>query len=281
MLTAADDDGTYTFTYDRLGRTKTVKDVWGNSLTFSYDGVGNRTKVEDSKSGVTTSHYDAANNLEKIEFNDGSNQLRIDIEYSDRHEVTTMTRYTDLAGSTKVSTSEYGYDDVPGRITGIDHKYSNGTAFADFDYLHDAAGRLTQLTLNTNVTTYGYDERDQLESDGTNTYTYDGTGNRVGDTIGTANQVTNDGTWTYTYDKEGSITKRSKGASDETWIYEYDNKNQLTAVEKQATDGGTVLMRSDYTYDALGNRLTKQAGPGGGPLTMDEEYAYDGWKNEP
>jgi len=47
--------------------------------------------------------------------------------------------------------------------------------------------------------TYSYDNSNQLTGDGTNTFTYDGTGNRSSDTITTGNQLDHDGTWFYAF----------------------------------------------------------------------------------
>ncbi len=66
----------------------------------------------------------------------------------------------------------------------------------------------------------------------------------------TGNRTTNDGTWTYTFDDAGNEIKKSKGASAETWNYAYDTRNQLIAAEKHATDGGTLLAKVQYKYDA-------------------------------
>src|SRR5262249_50200665 len=128
--------------------------------------------------------------------------------------------------------------------------------------------------------TYSYDNTDQLTGDGTNTYTYDGAGNRNNGswTTGTGNRLSGDGTWTYSYDTEGNLTKKTKGASAETWTYGYDNKNELIWAEDRATDGGTLLSRVDYQYDAYGNRLQKAVDSNGdGVVDTTQRYALDGW----
>jgi RHS repeat-associated protein len=72
---------------------------------------------------------------------------------------------------------------------------------------------------------------------------------------GVANRMSNDGTYTYTYDDAGNTIKKSKGASDETWTYSWDHNNRLTVIEKRATDGGTLQLRTTFTYDAQGNLI--------------------------
>ncbi len=81
--------------------------------------MGNRTLVQDSKGGVTTSRYDAANRLTSRQFGgSGQTPLRFDETYTPRDQVATITRYSDLAGTTKVGESDYAYDAV-GRVTNI------------------------------------------------------------------------------------------------------------------------------------------------------------------
>ena len=54
-VTAGDQNGFYTLTYDAVDRVTVVQELFGQRLTFSYDAVGNRTGVQDSSNGVTTS----------------------------------------------------------------------------------------------------------------------------------------------------------------------------------------------------------------------------------
>src|SRR5262249_59653440 len=91
-----------------------------------------------------------------------------------------------------------------------------------------------------------------------------------------------EGPWIYTYDQEGTLTKKSKGASAEPWTYGYDNLNRLVWAKHAATDGGTTNLEVDYKYDPLGNRIERDydddgAGPDSPAVT---KYAIDrqqGW----
>jgi YD repeat-containing protein len=251
VLTAANGNGAYTFSYDTLDRVTAVEQPFGQRLTFVYDAVGNRTRVEDSKGGVATSTYNAANLLTKREHT-GQAPLRIDFTYTVRDQVETTTRYSDLAGTTKVGSSTYSYD-AAARLRNLQHRNGSGTLFSNYTYTYDLAHRLETETYNGTTVTYTYDDTNQLTGDGSNSYSYDLNGNRTmtGYQTGTGNRLTNDGTWTYTYDDEGSTTKKSKGTNQETWTYGYDHRNQLVWVEKRATDGGTLQLRADYKYDVF------------------------------
>jgi RHS repeat-associated protein len=281
-LTAGDDNDTYTFTYDALDRQATVQGLFGVSLTFTHDAVGNRTKVEDSFGGVTTSVYDDLNRLTSRQFDDGTTPLRFDQEYTARDQVGTITRYSDLAGTTQVGESLSTYDDA-GRLENLQQKDGSGNLLANYTYTYDLASRVTSEVLNGSSTSYVYDDTNQLTDDSVSTYIYDANGNRetVGGQsyqTGTGNRLETDGVYTYTYDAEGNLTKKSKGASDETWVYSYDERNQLIGVQKQQTDGGTVLTRATYMYDVYGNRVEKQVWTSASGTTTTR-FALDGWKN--
>jgi YD repeat-containing protein len=214
VLTAANGNGTYTMSYDSLDRVTGVDQPFGQRLTFVYDAVGNRTRVEDSKGGVATSTYNAANRLTKREHT-GQAPLRIDFTYTARDQVETATRYSDLAGTTKVGSSTYTYD-AAARLKNLQHRNGSGTLFSNYTYTYDVAHRLETETYNGTTVTYTYDDTNQLTGDGSNSYSYDLNGNRTmtGYQTGTGNRLTNDGTWTYTYDDEGNTTKKSKSTSN-------------------------------------------------------------------
>ncbi len=278
---AQDSHGAYTLTFDALNRESTIKGLFGVTLTFTYDAVGNRTKVQDSFGGVLTSVYDAANRLTSRQFGGVSQTpLRFDLGYTERNQLATLTRYSDLAGSTKVGESAYGYD-TTGRLQNLQHKNGSGTVLENYTYTYDLESRVTTEKLNgANPTTYVYDNTDQLTNDGVKAYSYDANGNRTmtGYTTGTGNRLTNDPFYTYTYDDEGNLIKKSKGASAETWTFTYDNRNQLIGVTERSTDGGgTLLFVGTYVYDVYNNQVqSDEYVNGSGTTTTKSIYAEPG-----
>jgi RHS repeat-associated protein len=261
--------------------------VWTQRLTFSYDGVGLRTKVQDSKSGVTTSVFDAANNLvTQLYGGTAQTAMRMDLTYNADNQIASLTQYSDLTASTKVSYGTYTYD-VVGRLSNLHtRKGSDDSNIANFTYTYDPASRVKTEVANGTTTSYAYDNANQLTGDGTNTVTFDATGNRNNgsNTPGTGNQLASDATWTYSYDNEGNETKKSQGASATTWKYAYDNKDELTQAQKWSEDPdipGTAVLQVevDYKYDVWGNLVERDDdddGSGSDP-SVATRYSLDGW----
>jgi RHS repeat-associated protein len=279
LLTGADKNGTYTLSYDALDRATLEKEPFGAVLTMAYDANSNRTLLQDSLGGVLTSVYDAADRLTSRQFGGASQTpLRFDLAYSPRDQITTITRYSDLAGTTKVGTSIYAYDPTM-RLTSIQHQNGSGIGLASYTYAYDLADRLTtEVDNGAAPITYSYDATNELTGDGTRSYSFDLNGNRTnsGYTTGSANQLTSDGTWNFTFDSEGNLTKATRIADNLTWTYSYDHLNRLVGTQERATDGGTLLLQSTYVYDVFGDRIEKDVWTQSGGTTTTTRFAYDG-----
>jgi RHS repeat-associated protein len=289
LLSAADGQGAYTFTYDAGGQVHTQKDMWGDTLTFTYDAVGNRTKVQDNFSGLETSTYDAANNLSTRKFSGiGGSSLRLEFSYTATNELQNIKRYNASSGGSLIGQTTYTYDNAL-RLSGIKNADGSGTSLSLYTYTYDNANRLSTEQLGRSTTTYSYDAASQLTNDGVNTYAYDSAGNRNnnGQTIGTGNRLSSDNSWTYSYDNEGNlIQKVSATGPTVTWTYHYDVKNRLTDVHETA--GGNEIYTVTYTYDVFNDRISQAedsdgTGPGA-PVTTHfawegEKVNQDAWQN--
>src|SRR5207245_4423646 len=107
-----------------------------------------QTLRQDSLGGGLTSVYDAASRLTSRQFGGTSETpLRVDFAYDARNEMTTLTRYSDLAGTQVVGTSVYTFDDA-GRLTNLIHKNGSNTSLANYTYTYDAADRVLTEKLN-------------------------------------------------------------------------------------------------------------------------------------
>jgi RHS repeat-associated protein len=198
----------------------------------------------------------------------GVDDKRVDFAYDPVGQFESITRYSDLAGTAPVVTTNYAYDEH-NRLERLSH--SNGTGdMAFYDFAYDAANRITQITNVDGVTDYTYNARNELtgadHSDINNpdeVYDYDANGNRVESHLhgtsydtGTNNQLTTDGVYTYTYDEEGNMTTQTEIATGNERIFVWDHLNRLIGVvDEDSAD--TVLQEVAYTYDVMNRRIAK------------------------
>jgi len=179
MLSAQDPNGNNTFTYDHLQRVSTVQEPFGLSLTYQYDAGDNRTSMQDSKGGLETFAFDVGNRLTQVQFTGNSATLSYDFGYDAIGEVTSLTRYSDLAGTTTVGWTNIGYDGR-GNTTSIYHYDSHGATIQSFSYTWGTTtNNLTSKVANGVTTNYAYDATNQVTSDGVASYSYDANGNRT------------------------------------------------------------------------------------------------------
>ena len=194
--------------------------------------------------------------------------MRVDYTYTDRNERKSMTRFSDLAGTTKVGDSSYTFD-AGGRLTNLQNRTGTSAVIGDYAYQYDLDNRLTQKTENGVSTSFAYDKLGQVTSANGKSLSYDATGNRTNSGYVTAggNRVTSDGTWTYSYDLDGNQVGKSKAG--ESWSYAYDHRGQMT---QAASDTGVSVT---YKFDAFGNRIERDATVGG--VSSVEKFVVDGW----
>jgi RHS repeat-associated protein len=262
---------------------------FGVTLTSSYDAADRRTQVQDSLGGVLNSVYDNADRLTSRQLTAGSQQVRVDAGYDNRNDLTSLTRYSDVGGTTVVGTTVYSYDNAM-RLTAVTNKNAAGTTLSYYNTAYDNADRATSDTWSSTVGTttysgtrnYSYDRSSQLLSDGVKSYTYDFNGNRL--TAGTQtyqtaadNRMTTDGVWTYTYDGEGNLIQKTQGSGGSaiTWNYGWDNLNRLTSVQ-EITGTTTTTVLVTYVYDVFGNRIQESKWLSSTNLTTVTRHAYDG-----
>jgi RHS repeat-associated protein len=207
---------------------------------------------------------------------------RVDLVYDAASQMTSLTRYSDLAGTQLVATSNYGFD-RDGRLTSLAHQRGS-QVLANYGFVYDAGDRITQMTSADGVSNYDYDLTNQLtgadyDYQTDEAYSYDANGNRTNAGYGTGagNRLLTDGVYAYVYDAEGNRTKRTELATGEVTEYVWDLRNRLTAV--RIKDGaGVLLSEASYVYDVNNQRIGKTVdgdGVGAGVATT-ERYVYDG-----
>jgi YD repeat-containing protein len=257
-----------TYVYDELNRLESVTDALGNTTTYAYDEVGNRASVMDANGNTTYYTYDELYRLSFMEdplgnlsftYYDARGNV---IERQDPNFNLTFYTYDSLNRQVSIEDSllgvtSYAYDDVGNQTSVTD---ANGrTTTTAYDALNrpetvtDALGHSTTTAYNAvgnavsitdalgNTTTFAYDDLNRQTGvtdplGNTTSYAFDDVGNRIALT-----------------DANGIETR-----------YEYDDLNRLTAVVENYISGvgsdNETNVRTEYTYDAVGNRLTIRDG---------------------
>jgi RHS repeat-associated protein len=299
------------YSYDTVGNLRTIADLY-SSLTFSYDNQNRSTSIDNTGTpnfpvvvlgqtydansnrlrltdtiagqlrGTEAYTYDTINRLTRVtQSGTGVQPKRVDMAYTPVHQLATLTRYSNTAGTALVASSSYGYDPL-GRLIQLVHA-QNTTNLNTFSYIYDAVSRITQMSSVDGTSTYNYDDTDQIKGvaqsfQPNEVYNYDLNGNRTiaGYQTTTNNRLQSDGTYTYLYDDEGNLIKRTTIASNETTEYTWDYRNRLTQVTlKNASN--VITRQVNFTYDALNRRIEKRVDPDGSgpnPATI-ERFIYD------
>jgi RHS repeat-associated protein len=263
LTQVTDPTGTYSFTYDNLGRllgTSTQYSFLSGTLanSYAYNADSNRVSFTDPQSQITNYSYDSLNRLTSLtDPNTGTFGFGYDA----------LNRRTSLARPNGVGTA-YSYDTVSNLLSVL---HNGGALPGTTSYTYDAAGnRLTKTAVQevdsnpVSVTSaYSYDSIYQLTQAVVNGsvaegYGYDAVGNRLTSVnpatynYNASNELTSTSAATYTYDNNGNTL--SKTNSSGTTFYTWDFENRLTSVTLPGT-AGTVT----FKYDPFGRRIYKQA----------------------
>ena len=232
--------GVTTYTHDALRRLTSVRSPLGNVMTYAYDAVGNRVRRVDPDGRTTKYTYDAADRLTRVQYvGGGSVSYDYDPEGNPLKEVT--------VGGGAGTTATYTYD-LLGRRISATRSYVVGPApgfTRMLSSLYDAAGNVVTLLYPGGLTAYSYDAANRP----------------------TAITDTAAGAFTFTYDAEGRRTRMTAGNGDAT-TYAYDAAGRMTEVVNR-DPSMAVMSFYRYTYDAVGNRLSKEAADG------TTTYLYD------
>lgn len=256
-------DKNTTYEYDALNRLTSVTDPLDRETTYAYDAAGRRTSRTDAESQTTTYTYNAVNRLTGIDYPVGTPDMSF--TYDDLG-----NRLTVVDGT---GTTSYSYDALY-RLTSVEDGAEDTVSY-DYDY----AGRLTSITYpgGQDSVTYGYDDANRLTSvtdwlNNTTSYTYDTAGrltstslpngltsDRTHDnadrllTVVNRNGETTISSFSYTLDAVGNRTQ----VVDDTGVtdYAYDDLYRLRTVINLQSQLDT------YSYDEMGNRLTRRANP--------------------
>lgn len=281
--------GIATYAYDDHGNLLSVIDAEGHITSYFYDDMGRVLEVNSPDSGITQYRYDAAGNLVQktdalgttVTFDYDDLNRRIAENYPDPSEDVDYTYDVGTNGIGKLTgivdasgTMDFGYDSR-GRLV------SKGSNISDVNYVVARAlspsGKLESLVYPNGRSVDFTRGVDGKITDATTTLspktselfsgmTYNPFGspagfvNRAGDTIEAQSsdcgclEVANPGSrmeQVYSYDDNGNVTGvtwTNLPAYSQT--YQYDELNRLT-------DATNFVGTFEYTYDKVGNRLTR------------------------
>ncbi len=261
---------TWRYGYDTLGRVSRETSPDGRDASTSYDAAG-RIVQSTGRNGIVTRYdYDAVGRLTRIRFSDGTPALRYGYDAVGRltsaaNGSDTLTWTYDASGrvlaerSTRNGTTvSYSYapdgrrrslsldgglvasytPDEVGRLATI--SFAGG----EFHFGYDTAGRRTELTApNGVVTRYNYDDALRLTE--------------VASSLNSAVTAST----LYGFDAASNVVSKETAGGSET--YSYDLLDRLTAAVSPAAG------RTEWTYDAAGNRITVQNGATVSRYTFD------------
>jgi RHS repeat-associated protein len=281
------------YTYDGAGRLATVTDELGRIRQYNYDADSNVVATLTARATSTgdpagraantiTQQYDI---LDRVTSRTVGNGRSYSYGYDAADQVVS------LADSTGTQTRSY---DLGGRLTGV-----SGGASGTFGYTYDTTGNLltrtvpdggtqtlaydadnrpTSLTASAGKTTYGYDEDGNL----TDALLPGGSGQkRTYDAAERLTTLTDQApgggvlsAYTITRDKVGNPTRLDtvQAAASHSDAFTYDVVNRLTAACFGTTTCSGATQKLSYSYDLVGNRLTRtRTGTG----AFKQTYTYD------
>ncbi len=269
------------YAYDGLSNLTSLTSPDTGISSYLYDAAGNRTQQTDARGVKSNMTYDALNRLRKIEYTPAGstvvNALKtVEFFYDETTIGCTsnfatgrMSRFTDESGNTKLCYDRRGNVvqktqvtsnatqvlamtfSVADRLSGI--TYPSGTTVS---YGRDNQGRITSLNINgssfvkaVSYLPFGPINQISFQNGKTLTKTYDQNYD-IDSIVSTATGGLN---LDYSVDEVGNIKQVNQ--SGMIFNLNYDKLYRLTSVKDQ-----NQALIEGFTYDATGNRLSKQLG---------------------
>jgi RHS repeat-associated protein len=281
------------YTYDGLGNLISLTSPDTGVTTYTYDAAGNRVQKSDARGVQSLMTYDALNRLTKIEYlQAGSRSINdaktVQFFYDQADSITycngvfstgRLTGFSDETGRTTLCYDRRGNVQQKAQFVNgvkqaivmsyskadrlISIAYSSGNTVA---YSHDNQGRVVGITINdvpfiteVRYLPFGPIELIRFANGKTLTKNYDQNYD-IDAIMSTAAGGLN---LDYNVNEVGNITQVDQSFA--RFNLDYDNLYRLTSVRDQ----NDVLIEG-FSYDATGNRMSKQLGSTAAPLT----YSY-------
>jgi len=233
LSSVSGNNANYHLTYDKFGRTSSVKSSSTNTLaTNAYDSKGNLSTVTYGNGSVANYGYDEDNRLVTETYN---GTLAYKYYYSDE-----------------------------GRLGRVDDNESG----VSWDYAYDFAGRVTDVNSSDGrKASYSYNSKNQVSNFAVSqsgadllnvNYSYDSAGRAVGAQV---NSMAGAPSQNYTLDGLGRLTKFTSTYSgnntvSQNYTYIANGNNQtgrVNTISYLKNNSTAVLPQLKYAYDAKGN----------------------------
>lgn len=239
------------FTYDALGRIKTIANVVGTT-TNTYDDW--KLTVTDANDKSKDLYKDAQGNLVQVdEHNSGDTYST----YYEWNPLGNLTKITDALGNIR----NFTYDKLGRRLTAEDLHFSGDSNFSTWNYAYDDAGNMTYVVDGKNQTiNYAYDDLNRPLSedfDGQKdmevSYSYDSCVNGIGRLCFA---TTTSSASSYVYDPLGRTVSETKNISGNQYqtTYEYDRQGNQTIIT--TPDGAQT--KYDYNSGGMIEKISRK-----------------------
>ena len=275
---------TVAYAYDGFGDLLSTTDAAGNVVSMGYDVMGHKTSMHDPDLGAWTYVVDAAGRTRQQ--TDAKNQVSTYLY--DLLNRPTQRIEADQESDWLYDSSAYGV----GKIAEAYTKNQSGTR--DYDRVHhyDVLSRETQVTLSldwdyTTLTTYNSYGMPATVTHRRNTIGQTDSTAQVVHTLGynvrgAVNSVQRDGAtvWTLNYDDAAGRKRQETLGNGLVVAHGYNVYTALLESINTGTDNGThgatpTVQGDIYTYDPVGNLLTRSSWANDGGTLTAETFTYD------
>jgi len=292
--------------FGRLASTTSSSSSDSLQLSFQYDGDGNRTRVTWPDGTYVQYTYDGLDRMDQVRENGTASGAGLLADYS----YDMLGRRSNIVRGNGTSTAWY-FDGIS-RVSNLVQELASTSGDVSFGFNYNNASQITQRTLSNDSysyfslpqskgyvpdglnryasvggTTYNYDRRGNLTSDGSRSFTYD-IENRLLSVSGSSSL-------NVTYDPLGRLLTTGSGGGATRYLYDGDKLvaeyNGGTLVRRYVHgagmdeplvwyEGAAVTDRRWLHTDHQGSVIATSNGTGNGTLYAYGAYgepAYENW----
>ena len=243
-------------TYTDRGFKLTSSDPDMGAWSYSYDGLGEMLTQTDAKSQVTQFHYDARGRMDTRTDPGASSPDTIWSWDSAAHGIGLLGSVSGTNGYSE----QYAYGasgTATGKLTGTQTTAAGATYSVSYGF-DPARGALQTIT-------YPASTSGQLE------VFYDYQNGYLKDVKDYTNQVPGTVYWqAIAQDARGHVIQEQYGNGEQTYLYFDETSGRLNSLQT-GPGGGTATQDLNYTWDAIGNLLSRQDGN----QSLSESFGYD------